>query len=332
MLKVEKKLTEPNKGRDKRSHDERISELLKFFYSLKNKAICSGKKTDASAAKVLELAKVNRTYFYAKEKLKDEDTLRKYHDVRDDIQSFQENFDSYCENSVVTKSQELLDLANQQRDQLAKSLITQQKQLANIQNENISLKNKQQKQSDNVLDMFFSKSTPAKKELRNFGEVQIVSPDEFLWKNGQYCFNDERLRRDAWERAKEKLKQTLQRPLPMRVYVLVGPPCSGKSFWAESNANKYNDMHSVVIDATNLKYIKRLEWLSLINKFRSTERTKLCVVVFLTSELILQSRNNKRNSSKKIDDTLLLQLADTLEFPDLQDEDFDELIVVRAEL
>ena len=320
----------PKSKRDSRSHDQRVADLEAAFTKLKATAIATGIKTDASAAKVLEAGRVNRTYFYIKDKLKDKAALAKYHAVRDAIQDFQDNFERFGGDTVVNQLRAKLELAEAQRNQIAQTLTEQQKLVAGLQNDNAALKKKVRLQSDHMIDVVHSATVKSRPNNNVFGEVRIISPDTYLWRNGQYLFDDEKVRQHAWERAKIDLKQALQRPLSIRVYLLVGPPCAGKSTWAKAYSNFYPDLHSVVIDATNLTAFSRLEWVSQVNKYRTND-TRICAVVFLTPKSVLQSRNNRREPRKRLDDALLLQKFDQLEFPNLLHEDIDEMIVVRTE-
>jgi hypothetical protein len=320
----------PRPKRDSRSHEQRVADLEAAFTKLKSQAISTGMKTDASAAKVLKAARVNRTYFYVRGKLKDKDALAKYHAVRDAIQDFQDNFDSFGGDTVVNQLKRKLEQAEAQRNQIARSMTEQQRLVAGLQNDNVALKKKVHLQSDHMIDVVHSVSIKSRQDSNVFGEARIISPDTYLWRNGQYLFDDENIRRQAWDRARADLKQALQRPLPTRVYLLVGPPCAGKSMWSKGYSNFYPDLHSVVIDATNLTQFSRLEWISRINKYRTTE-VRICAVVFLVPKSLLQSRNNLREPGKRLDDLLILRKADELEFPNLIHEDIDELLVVRGE-
>lgn len=327
---------EPIKGgkakskRDSRSHEQRVADLKAVFTRLKTKAIASGMKSDASAAKVLEAARVNRTYFYIKDKLKDKAALAKYHAVRDAIQDFQDNFDAFGGDTIVNQLKAKLEIAEAQRNQIAQTMTEQQQLIAGLQSDNAALKKKSRMQSEHLVSVVHEATVKSKPEGRVFGEVLTISPDKYLWRNGQYLFDDENIREQAWERATTDLKQALKRPLPTRVYLLVGPPCSGKSTWSKTYSNFYPDMHSVVIDATNLTAFSRLEWVSKINKYKSSE-TRICAVVFLTPKLLLQSRNNRREPTKRLDNELILKKTDKLEFPNLKHEDIDEMIVVRTD-
>ena len=317
--------------RDKRTHEQRVSDLEAAFARLKAQAIASGAKSDASASKVLELAKVNRTYFYVKDKLKNTAALAKYHAVRHAIQSFQNNFDTFCSDTVLEQLKKKLQQAKEQRNHLSKDYIKQQRLIAGLQNDNVALRKKSRLQSEHMLDVVHSATTKLSPEANIFGDARIVSPDRYLWRNGQYLFDDDNIRQKAWERAKEDLKQALTRPLPMRIYLLVGPPCAGKTTWTKERSNLYPDLHSVVIDATNLTEFSRLEWISQINKYRSTKDIRVCVVVFITPKAVLQSRNNRREPTKQLDSDVLLKKAEQIEFPNLMREDIDELIMVRSE-
>lgn len=317
--------------RDSRTHDQRIYDLEAIFRKLRAQAIASGIKTKASATKVLEAARVNRTYFYVKDKLKDKVALAKYHKVRQEIQDFQDNFDSFCGNTIVNKFRDNLQVANEQRNSLAKDYINQQRLVAGLQNDNAALRKKSRLQSEHMLDVVHSATTEARPEKNVFGDARVISPDAYLWRNDKYLFEDESVRQKAWKKAKDDLKQALTRSLPTRIYLLVGPPCSGKSTWAKERSNLYSDLHSVVIDATNLTQFSRLEWLSQINKYRNSKPIRVCAVVFLAPTSILQSRNNRRESTKQLDNYVILKKAEEIEFPNLMQEDIDEMIVVRGE-
>ncbi|WP_371194807.1 hypothetical protein [Glaciecola sp. SC05] len=325
-------LTEkPKSKRDSRTHDQRVADLETIFRKLKAQAIASGIKTNASATKVLEGARVNRTYFYVKDKLKDKVALAKYHKIRQEIQDFQDNFDVFCGDTVVNKLRGNLQDAEEQRNAIAKDYISQQRLVAGLQNDNAALRKRSRLQSEHMIDVVHTASMEARPERTVFGDTRVISPDAYLWRNGKYLFEDENVRRKAWERAKDDLKQALSRSLPTRIYLLVGPPCSGKSTWAKERSNLYPDLHSVVIDATNLTQFSRLEWVSQINKYRNSKQIRVCAVVFLTPTSILQSRNNRRESMKQLDDHVILKKADEIEFPNLMQEDIDEMIVVRSE-
>ena len=207
-------------------------------------------------------------------------------------------------------------------------MIEQQKLVAGLQSNNSALKKKVRVQSDQMIDVVHSATVSSRPQNTFFGEPRVICPDTYLWRNGEYLFDNENIRQQAWDRAKEDLTKALQRPLPMRVYLLVGPPCAGKSTWSKEYSNLYPDMHSVVIDATNLTQFSRLEWISQINKYR-TNKVRICSVVFITAKSVLQSRNNRREPTKRLDDSLILRKADELEFPNLMREDIDEMLVVR---
>jgi predicted kinase len=316
--------------RDTRSHDQRVEDLYSAFTRLKAEAISSGIKTVASAEKVLESAKVNRVYFYKKDKLKDKVSLAKYHAVKEAIQIFQSDFDNYCEDTVVNKLNKKLWTAEEQRKQISKTLIEQQQQLVTLQSDNIALKQKIRLQSDHMVDVVHSATFKVRPEDQVFSKPKIISPDTYCLQDVQFTSSDENVHRRAWEFSIDDLGKALQRPLPTRVYILVGPPCSGKSTWAETASNLYSDLHSIVIDANNLKYLNRLEWMGQINKYRYTKEVKVCAVVFLTPKHLLQSRNNLRAQSRRLDDSVLLEQASLFEFPNLLQEEFDEMIIIRS--
>ena len=319
------------KPRDGRTHSERIIALNTAFAKLKVNAITSGNKTEASAEKVLSEAGVHRSYFWQKDKLKDTHSLAYYHEVRDNIKAFQESFDEYVENTPVKKLMRKLTITETENKKLEEQFISQERQILALQESTKVLRSQLQVQNANLVNIVHSEKANTAQFRNVFGEAKIVSPDQYCIRKGQYLWADTRVRKQAWERAREDLNTLLARRLPTRVYILIGPPCAGKTHWSEQPQNFYPDLHPVVIDATNLTYTSRLEWMVQINKYRHTGRLKICAVVFLTPKAKLQSRNNMRQPTKHMEDALLLEKLEMLEFPDVVKEDFDELIVVRGE-
>ncbi|TMO83074.1 hypothetical protein [Pseudoalteromonas spongiae] len=315
-------------NRDHRTHEQRIKDLNDAFNSLMSEAIASGLKTKASAEAVLKKAKVNRTYFYKTGKLKNKDILQKYHTVRDKIKEFQSYFDSYCENTVENSLTRKLSLCETRERNLKESLISQQEQIAGLQAEIAALKNKAKLQTDNIFSVLHSHHNPLKNQL--FSDAHIISLENYLWKNGQYMIDDENYNNQAFLNAIEHLKAVLSKPLPSRVYILIGAPCSGKSTWAKQNKNYFTDRHSIVIDAQNSTAVERMKWLNQIYKYQKTTDIKICAVLFLVSEHELVRRNMSLSHTKRLQESSLLKKAASLELPDINHEDFDELIILRG--
>lgn len=322
-------MSSEKKARDTRSHSERWKALNSAFTRLKAIAVESGKKTDASAENVLKEAGVHRSYFYQKAKLKDEDTLQKYHDIRDTIQDFQDNFDSFYENSASKRIEQKLEAKTQELNQTLIELVSSERRVVAMQAAVSRLKQQSQIQNDHLLDAVHSSKVKTLSATASFSQPIIVSPDKHCYRDGKYLWSDSNVRESAWHTAKNELIQALKRPLAVRVYVLIGAPASGKTTWSNHSNNYFPDMHSITIDATNLTYTSRLEWMLQINKFKESREIRVCAVVFLTPVFVLQRRNALRDSERQLSDQVLAEKSASMEFPDLNKEEFDELIVVR---
>ena len=319
---------------DKRSHDERIHDLYIAFETLSTEAIAANKKNIASAANVLAKANVNKTYFYASGgKIKDSSIQAKYDKVNATIKKFQHEFDDHIKsNSALAKAQAIASKEIERSSKLEGLLQQSLEMIAELQSRIKSLNDKHNNLEMNLLDATYSKTLlkqAASGNVVSIASAKVVSPDLHLAVNGNYTFDDIALREQAWELCERELEAVLQRPLPMRIYVLVGPPCAGKTTWRSEQLFQASDRHPVIIDATNLTQSDRLKWMLIIQQYVRTADIKTRVVVFHTREEVLISRNNQRELSKKMDERIILDKAKKMTWPDMKTEKFDEMEVIR---
>lgn len=320
---------------DKRSHDQRIADLKTAFIELCAKAQLTGKKTDASQAKILKKAKVHKSYLHKgkQPKVKDEATQQRYYDVHDDIVDFQESFNKLPpEDTLLGK----VDAAKKKEEERAikaeKQLVDSRVQVAGLYQQIAQLQERSRQKDHSLIDLNHQALMAEKQNssnVVNFTNAAYISPDKYLRRNGTYCFDDEALKNDAWERSEKELHEALNRNLPMRVYMLIGPACAGKSYWAKNTKKYWNDRHPVVIDATNLSIFKRMKWFNIINQYIRTNDIHVCAVVFETPLEDLFARNNIREMGKKMTDQVIKDKFNALEWPDLKEEKFNEIVVVR---
>lgn len=321
-----------NREYDKRTHDERIADLRSAFTELSAIAVATGKKTDASQAKILKKARVHKSYFHG-EKIKDKATQQRYFDIHKEIKKFQDNFDrnSWSE-SILSKAEARTEKEKSRAIKLEKQLIVSREEVAGL-NQTIAQLQKRDKNKDHSLIELSHQALMVDKQKKsnfvNFSNIPYISPDKYLKRNGVYCFDDEALRKDSWARSEKELHEVLKRPLPMRVYMLIGAACAGKSHWARDNKSYWNDRHPVVIDATNLTVFSRMKWFNIINQYIRTNDIHICAVVFITPLEVLFARNNVNEQGKKMNEQMIKDKFNTLEWPDLQEEMFNELVVVR---
>ncbi|MDO6709678.1 hypothetical protein Q4567_02970 [Aliiglaciecola sp. 2_MG-2023] len=317
---------------DKRTHDERIAALRSAFTELSAIALVTGKKTDASQSKVLKKAGVHKSYFHG-EKIKDKATQQRYFDVHDEIKKFQDDFSqSSSDKSVLSKAEARREKEKNRAVMLERQLIVSREEVVDCKKRIAQLQERDKHKAHSLIELSHQVLTSNKQKTSNFVDftnIPYVSPDQYLTRNGVYCFDDDALRKNAWARSERELHEALNRPLPMRVYILIGPPCAGKSSWARDNESYWNDRHPVVIDATNLTIFDRMKWFKIINQYIRTNDIHVCGVVFITPLNVLFARNNVIEQAKKMASEVIKDKFDTLEWPDLQEEMFQELVVVR---
>lgn len=155
----------------------------------------------------------------------------------------------------------------------------------------------------------------------------VISPDKGLTYNGHYLFADDKRRKKAWADARRDFDKLIKRNIPQRVYLLMGLPCAGKSYWASQKLVS-NDRHSVIIDATNLNAGDRALW---INQARKTKNIKICVVQFIVDFTTIAARNAER-TDKKIDIDVLERKQQETQDVDPEFEDIDEMLFVREDI
>lgn len=149
----------------------------------------------------------------------------------------------------------------------------------------------------------------------------IISPDRFVSTASRLD------QKAAWVRSLDELRAVLARPVEKDLYVTIGIPGSGKTFWSSSFRSVRR--MAVILDACNLTRIDRYE---IMHIAKNTTGLKSIAVVFLTSLDVALKRNSIRTDISRVPDEVIRQMSDDMEFPDLEDidEGFDEVVFVRG--
>lgn len=319
---------------DTRNHDERIQALYIAFAECKASAYLSGMINDCSASKVLKEAKVDRSYLYT-DKLSDKGTQQRYHAIAKSIKSwrdkFQQNKNSEFENTALAKSERDIKKITEERNNVQKQAAKYLTQVQGLKSQIDRMSEQHEKlvEQQTYLAQSIMTTVVPKQSATSFSKPIVISQDSHLYVNGQYRFHDVNLRERAWIICKDELQKALNRKVITRVYLLIGPPCSGKSTWSQE-PDVYPDRHSVIIDACNLSRLDRFEWYRVIEASKAD--CKICAVYFDTPLSILFTRNNSRPSDKHIDDASLEEKYKSLEAISIVREVFiDEVKVIRYE-
>ncbi|SFC37039.1 hypothetical protein [Pseudoalteromonas denitrificans] len=324
MTKIDTK-----KKRDTRTHDEKITALRDAFERLKARASALGNLNECSIRKVCEKANVSNSYLHTA-RLKDEAINKRYHSVKDDIVKFRKTFKDSTTQSELGLAIVAKETMETERDEAHVQFRASRKEISGLKNRLKIANDKLQAQNYLAVDIAHSNLQSQNNQKNQFSitsEPRVVSPDAHLYKDGNYSYTNPNIRDAAWRTARHEFEEFLKRKLPTRVYVLVGAPCSGKSYWSKQS-NYYNDMHTLVVDATNLTKSDRTRWFSLIYKHKHQIDIKVCAVFFDTPYVVLMERNNKRPPDKRLSDEDLQDKFNNLEPVDVF-EDFDEIMVVR---
>ena len=322
--------------KEKRSHKERLAKLREVFGKRQEIAKRSGKKHDVSIAKICAEANVDKIYLHGY-RLKDHSPERsEYLALKNEILEFQKNLGAGMAKSIdEIKIEELEQKYNallSDVEPLQRELAYYKAQSSNNLGELDHNRNRTIQLLAKIAELESAIATAPKNSNVAGGiaarvQKHVVSPDNFRVVGGQYKKGSKKQEQEAWGSAYKKLEELLSRELKMRLYILVGLPCSGKSTWAEEGIVA-TDRHPVIFDATNLTSTDRYRLVYSLSRF--TDLPKSCVFFDTDMEIIRERNRTLRSSGKRISDDDLTLMNSQLERPDPYDETWiDELIVVR---
>lgn len=305
------------------THEERLKALEETFSEQSGIAVLKNKiRGIATMAKICELAQVDTTYVYG-HKGGTDDELAGYEDFQKRVNKFNKNFVKNKKNIhalAVTAETKFLDSLEQNHNlEKEKAALVVQCGL---------LQGRIEKLMVEKAHLFAENPSPVKdpEKLMQITDIttHIICPDEHLEIDGRYRYHNRKLRDQAWSKARAEFARFMKRKVKQRVYILVGPPNSGKSPWA-AKKNISPDRHAVIVDATNLTAGDRATWIVQAQKAIDV---KICVVYFLTDILTLTARNSQRER-KKIDADVLQEKFESLEEVNPHFEEVDEILYVR---
>lgn len=320
----------------KRTHRERLSALREAFGRRKEIARGSGKKHDVSIAKICAEAQVDKVYLFGHRLQEGDKDRAAYLKLRVEILEFQKNLTAGMEKSQDKRDAEelekkynalLADIEPLQRDRAylrAQSSNDAGERGRNRDCETELLARIAQLESDLS---HAPKPTNLAGGIAARVQTHVVSPDAFRIVGGKYHIGSKKHEAEAWGKAYEKLEELLSRKLKMRLFILVGLPCSGKSTWTQEGSMRM-DRHPVIFDATNLTCMDRAHLVSSLARFKDLPKT--CVYFDADMSIIRERNRTLRTADKRMSDDDLSRMQDRLEKPDPYEESWiGELIMVR---
>ena len=319
--------------RDKRSHDEKLSQLWKSFGELKEKANRENKVNLCSLSKVAVKAGVNKVYLTGNKKISEKGVAEKYRAVGTEILKFREQFQEHKKSDSKENYKKSIELELVE----VKSSIYQyfmDLESTKVISETYKSKLKQAEETILLLQVKLSQyidqvdnKNNSIKQFFNPSSRTIISPDKYMIFNGRYEREDEKIISAAWLRSYDELESAMLRPYAKRLYLLVGLPCSGKSSWAR-NAEIFTDRQSIIFDQENLDKFERESLIHRVKRFKEVK--KCCVYFDISIEVIMKRIAENTVYDKKLTASELNNRIRQLKIPNPTEETWiDEMIVVR---
>ncbi len=321
---------------EKRTHKQRLAKLREVFGRRQEIARQSGKKHDVSIAKICAEADVDKVYLHGYRLKEDAPERAEYIAFKEEVLEFQKNL-----GAGIEKSEDKIELEELKRryaallcdcEPLQRELAYYKAQSSNDLGELDHGRERMTQLLAKIADLESTHvNTPKQGNVAGAiaARVQkhVVSPDNLRTVGGRYKFGSKAQESEGWANAYEKLEELLSRKLKMRLYILVGLPCSGKSTWI-AEGTVPTDRHPVIFDATNLTSVDRCRFVHSLVRF--TDLPKVCVYFDTDMEIIRERNRTLRTAGKQLTDDDLTELHSKLEKPDPYEETWiDELIVVR---
>tara|TARA_R110001583_G_scaffold188684_1_gene351044 strand:- start:20916 stop:21905 length:990 start_codon:yes stop_codon:yes gene_type:complete len=307
-----------------KTHEEKIDALENVYAAQTAKAISSNKiRGVATMEKICELAQVDKKHVYGHTTCPEE-IAKKYAAFKERVQRFNADFVTRKKTIIEHGVSDEIKLQDAQEDNhaLKAEVVGLEARVRLVQ-----IKNQQLLAKNTLLQSIADCDITQDEKISPLFDITIstICPDDHLEKDGRYNFHNPKEREKAWNNARTEFARLMKRKVPQRVYLLMGPPCAGKSIWAKSK-NIRPDRHAVIIDATNLTAGERAIW---IMQSLKASNIKICVVRFIVNFTTIAARNTQR-SHKMIDSDVLKEKFEQLQEVNPEFEEVDEIIFVRS--
>lgn len=152
---------------------------------------------------------------------------------------------------------------------------------------------------------------------------EVISPDAEMLRinNGAYAYDNSRIKKKSHRAAQAKLLTSVSKNVPIRLYVMIGKPGAGKSYWIENHRPPY-DRIPIYYDATNSEAGDRMDILDI------AKASSDCIVclVYIDTPIERCIKRNVLRPNRGITDEMISSFK--IEPPEW-DEGFNELIIVR---
>ena len=190
---------------------------------------------------------------------------------------------------------------------------------------------KRQLETQILLNKGVEKESLAADRITSLYKPYVVSPDKHLIENNSYNWSRARANQ-AWAKAHFEFEELLKSTSPVKVYLMCGVQCSGKTTWIKQHKPTEPGVH-IYFDAVLKSSAERAVFISKINNFcPKAEIACVRVLADLNSCLVRQRDRASSDPQAKLVPPNIIQ-SNFESFEEIEiDERFDQVLIIRTDM
>lgn len=190
---------------------------------------------------------------------------------------------------------------------------------------------KRQLEIQKLLNKGVEKDSLAAEKVTALYKPYVVSPDKHLLDDNKYIWSKARAN-NAWAKAHLEFEELLKTTTPVKVYLMCGAQCSGKTTWIRNHKPTEPGAH-IYFDAVLKLSSERAVFISKIGDICPDAKV-VCVRVMASLETCLsrqRSRASNDPQAKLVPPNIIQANFESFEEVEM-DELFDQIVIVRTDM
>lgn len=190
---------------------------------------------------------------------------------------------------------------------------------------------KRQLEAQKFLNKGVEKEALVAEKVTSLYKPYVVSPDKYLLDKNRYSWSKARAN-NAWAKAHLEFEELLKTTSPVKVYLMCGVQCSGKTTWIKGHKPTEPGTH-IYFDAVLKSSSERAVFISKIKDIYP-EAEVVCVRVIASLETCLSRQRDRATNdpqAKLVPPNIIQANFELFEEVEM-DELFDQILIVRTDM